>query len=131
MKSQVRLRREAGHGGIVPRGWRMAWYEPRRRVGIYYPAPLHWLMRAVRECVYRARVAFRAPGIERAQVFEMQRTQRERERLAEEYARGYLAGWRECFHECLQAVEQEFACNDDVWDLGDLLSDRPKLPRRN
>ena len=130
-KSIVRLRREAGHGGVVPRGWRMAWYEPRRRVGVYYPAPLHWLMRAGREIVYRVGVALRAPAIERAQVFEMQRAHRDRERLTDEYSRGYLAGWRECFHECLKAVEEELTRNDDVWEIGDLLADQPKLPRRN
>ena len=30
---------------MIPRGWQMAWYEPRRRIGVYYPAPLHWLLR--------------------------------------------------------------------------------------
>jgi hypothetical protein len=84
------MRREVGHGGIEPRGWQMAWYEPRRRLGVYYPAPLNWLARAAREIGYRVQIALDAPGIERAQVFEMQRTHRERERLAEEYARGYM-----------------------------------------
>ena len=41
--------REVGHGGMIPRGWQMAWYEPRRRVGVYYPSPLHWMLRAMRE----------------------------------------------------------------------------------
>ncbi|MGA3294394.1 MAG: hypothetical protein ABSE45_10485 [Candidatus Acidiferrales bacterium] len=125
------LRREVGHGGIVPRRWRMAWYEPRRRVGVYYPAPLHWVVWALREFAYRLRVALRAPRLERAEVFEMQRAYRERQRLADEYARGYLAGWRECFRECLQAVEEEITRTDDVWEMGALLSGPPDTPRDN
>ena len=27
-----KLRKEVAHGGRVPRGWHLAWYEPRRRV---------------------------------------------------------------------------------------------------
>jgi hypothetical protein len=102
-----RIRKEIGHGGIVPHGWELAWYEPRRRQGIYYPRPLNRLLRAWREIRYRLRVALNAPGIECAQVFEMQRTHRERQRLAEEYAQGYSCGWRECFQACLEVVEEE------------------------
>jgi hypothetical protein len=116
MKLFTRLRREVGSGGIVPRGWQMAWYEPRRRIGVYYPAPLNWVLRALREFGYRLRIALRAPGMEHAQVFEMQRTHRERERLAEEYARGYMSGWHECFRACLDAVEDELARVDDAFD---------------
>ncbi|MGA8012377.1 MAG: hypothetical protein WB949_08125 [Candidatus Acidiferrales bacterium] len=131
MSARMKLRREVGRGGFIPSGWQLAWYEPRRRIGVYYPAPLHWLMRAARELVYRLGVAVRAPGIERSQVFDMQRTHRERQRLADEYARGYLIGWRECFHACLEVVEEELTRSDDVWEIGDLLTDTPKLPRDN
>jgi hypothetical protein len=106
----------------------MAWYEPRRRVGVYYPAPLHWLLRATREIVHRVRMAVRAPGIERAEVFQMQRTHQERQRLAEEYARGYMAGWGECFQTCLSAVEEEIGRVDDSWDVGSFLPVAPKPP---
>jgi hypothetical protein len=88
MMNRLKVHKEVSHGGVIPRGWQMAWYEPRRRVGVYYPAPLHWLLRGIREVVHRARAAVRAPGIERADVFQIQRAHRERERLAEEYARG-------------------------------------------
>jgi hypothetical protein len=131
MNRSMMLRREAGHGGKIPTGWHLAWYEPRRRVGVYYPAPLHWMLRAVREIVYRVRIALRAPRIERAQVFEMQRTHRDIQRMADEYARGYLVGWRECFAACVEAVEEELTRSDDVWDLAELLVDRPKLPPAN
>ncbi len=109
----------------------MAWYEPRRRVGVYYPAPLHWLLRAVREFVYRIRAAVGSPEIECLQIFEMQRAQRDRERLADEYARGYLAGWRECFQACLAAVEGELAQSSDVWEIGALLADSTGPPKEN
>lgn len=117
----LKLRREVSHGGIIPRGWQMAWYEPRRRVGVYYPAPLHWIVRVLREFAYRLRAALQTPGIERAEIFQMQRTYRERQRLAEEYARGYMAGWRECFDVCLDAVEQEMAGGNEAWDVASLL----------
>ena len=133
MKRRVqwnRWRREAGHGGVVPRGWQMAWYEPRRRVGVYYPAPLHWILRAWREWRYRAELAVCAPSIECAQFFEMQRTHRERQQMAEEYARGYLAGWRECFHACLEAVQEELAGDDGLWDVGEPPADPRKPPGR-
>ena len=128
MKKSLRMRREVSHGGVIPRGWQMAWYEPRRRVGVYYPAPLHWLLRAIREIVHRVRMAVRAPEIERAEVFQMQRTHQERQRLAEEYARGYMAGWGECFQTCLSAVEEEISRADDTWDIGSFLPAAPKPP---
>ena len=115
MKSWWGLRRELGPGGRVPRGFRMAWYEPRRRVGIYVPAPLHWALRVLREFAYRLRLALRAPAIERKQFFDMQRIHSERQRLADEYARGYLSGWRECFRACLEAVEEEIARADETF----------------
>lgn len=131
MSVLMKLRREVSHGGIVPRGWQMAWYEPRRRIGVYYPSPLHWLLRAVREIIYRAAMAVRAPAIECAQIFEMQRTHRDRQRTADDYARGYLIGWRECFHECLAVVEDELTRSNDVWEIGALLTDTAKPGNEN
>src|SRR5580658_989156 len=60
MMNDLKVRKEVSHGGVIPRGWQMAWYEPRRRVGVYYPVPLHWLLRGIREVVHRVRVAVRA-----------------------------------------------------------------------
>ena len=128
MKKRLKVRKEVSHGGVIPRGWRMAWYEPRRRIGVYYPSPLHWLLRVIREIVHRVRAAVRAPRIEQAEVFQMQRAHRERVRLAEEYARGYMAGWRECFQTCLSAVEEEISRVDDTWDVGSFLPAPPKPP---
>jgi len=131
MNSRLKLRREAGCKAIIPRGWQMAWYEPRRRVGVYFPVPLHWVLRAMREFAYRVRLALRAPLMEHAEILAMQRDHSERQRFADEYARGYLAGWRECFHTCLEAVEEEIARDDEIWNVGDLLAGAPKPSRDN
>jgi hypothetical protein len=131
MNSMLKIRREVSHGGTIPRGWQFAWYEPRRRVAVYYPAPLHWLMRAAREIAYRVRVAWDAPTIERSQIFQMQRMHRERQRLAEEYSRGYLIGWYECFRACLEIVEDELTHPSDLLDIGAFLVDATKLPEGN
>jgi len=114
MMNRMKFRREVSHGGVIRRGWLMAWYEPRRRMGVYYPAPLHRLLRGIREVVHRVRAAVRTPDSERAEVSQTQRAHRERELLAEEYARGHMAGWRECFQTCLTAVEEEIARVDDA-----------------
>jgi len=122
MKLLAKLRREAGHGDQVPRGWYMAWYDRRRRIGVYYPSLLHRLLRLLRDVFYRVRMAVRGPQSERTQVLEAQRAHHDRARLADEYARGYLAGWRECFHACLSAVEEEFTDSRQIWTMGDLLT---------
>jgi len=126
-----KLRRELPHGARIPRGWRMAWYLPRRRVGVYYPRPLHRLLRVAREVCYHLRMALRAPNIEGLQALDMQRAHHDRQRLADEYARGYLAGWQECFRACLTAVEEELAGSGDLWDLGALLTDTPPAQKDN
>ena len=78
MKLLRGIRREVTHGGVVPRGWQMAWYEPRRRTGVYYPRPLNWLLGALREFIYRVQLAVHAPRLECAQTFDMERFHRER-----------------------------------------------------
>jgi hypothetical protein len=123
--------KEVSHGGVIPPGWKLAWYEPRRRIGVYYPAPLHRIFRAARELAYRFRMALRAPSIEHMDVFDMQSTHRERERMAEEYSRGYLQGWHECFHSCLETVEEELTRGSSLWDIGDLLCETPKPTQKN
>jgi len=128
MRAKNRIfRKEIGHGGAIPRGWRLAWYEPRRRVGVYCPALLHWLLRILRECIYRLRLALGAPPIERAEAFAMQREHLRRQEMADEYARGYMQGWRECFDTCLGVVEEEIA-STATWDAGALLVSPPGKP---
>ena len=81
---------------------------------MYFPTPLHWLMRGCRELGHRFGVAVHAPRIERAEALELQRLDRERRRLVDEYARGYLSGWRECFQSCLATLEEELSQTDDL-----------------
>ena len=108
----------------------MAWYEPRRRVGRFLPAPLHAFARGWRELRYRVRLAWSAPPQECADVFAMQREHRERQRLAEEYARGYLNGWRDSYRECLAVVESELSRHaDDVWAVGAIVTEADLDPR--
>lgn len=124
------LRRDIPHGGSAPAGWRMAWYEPKRRIAVYGPIPLHWVLRFGRELFSRLRESIGAPAIERAEIAEMQIKNEQQKRLAEEYSRGYLNGWRECFHACLTTIEDEFDHAHEVWEIGELLrgssSDREK-----
>ncbi len=121
MKADGVIRKDIAAGGSAPAGWRMAWYEPKRRVGVYAPMPLHWIMRMAREIAHRLRTALAAPPIERSEFFEMQRKHQERQRLAEEYSRGYLRGWKECFDTCLDVVEDEFGRASELWIAGELM----------
>ena len=124
------IRREVAHGTKGPRTWRIAWYEPRRGVDVYSPAPLHRVLRFVRELCHRLRAALAAPKTEVAEMLEMQRTLEERQHLADEFSRGYLAGWRECFQACLAAVD-ELSPSDDEWALGELLADSVAAKQQN
>lgn len=111
-QSPLRLRRELTQGAERPRGWRTAWYEPARRVAVCYPAPLHWLARWLREAAWRAWLMWHAPGREAQEVADGQRRFRERQRLADEYAKGYLAGWHECFETCMEAIDDRIQAID-------------------
>lgn len=115
------LRREVLRGQKAPRGYQLAWYEPRRRVNVYFPPPLHWLLRLYREVRHKVLMALGAPLIERTEELEMQRACRERELLANEFARGYISGWRESFQTCLNAIEEELSYPCDVWEAGEWL----------
>lgn len=108
MKRRGILGQELTFGAPIPRGWRLAWYEPRRRVGVYFPVGLNWLIRTGRELVWRANLAWSAPTRERHESEDLQRVFRERQRLAEEYAGGYLAGWQECMDACVEAMGVDF-----------------------
>jgi len=126
MKRVWLVGREAGHGARVPRRYRLAWYEPRRRVGVYFPAVLAGVARVARELGYRARLAREAPPRECAETFAMRRAHNQRQQLAEEYARGYMSGWRECLEACAEALAGRASEADargvagvsDAWDIG-------------
>jgi hypothetical protein len=62
MKTLMKLRKEVSHGGEIPPGWQMARHEPRRRVGVYYSAPLHWLAGVLHEVINRVHRERLAPA---------------------------------------------------------------------
>jgi hypothetical protein len=99
------LKREIVPGTMIPAGWRMAWFDPMRHVGVFFPVPLHWLARAARELRWRVALALSSPGMDARRVLEAQRSYRQRMKFADEYARGYLEGWRECFEACAESFE--------------------------
>ena len=107
MKRRLFIGREVTWGGRIPRGWRLAWYEPRRRVAVYFPSPLHLAARALRDVSWRLQSAWNAMPQERHEANETQRAFRERQLLAEEFARGYLEGWQECFDAWTAAMKGE------------------------
>jgi hypothetical protein len=101
------LMRELAPGVAAPVGWRMGWFDPMRHVAIYFPAPLHWLARAAREVKWRVQLAVKSPGMDTERILAAQKQYGERMKLADEYARGYLEGWRECFESCAEIFEDE------------------------
>ncbi len=81
-----------------------------------------WCGRLALELTHRFRLALFAPTLRRSLSIERERAQAERERMAEEYARGYLDGWHECYAACLEAVEESASERRDIWAAGELLA---------
>lgn len=131
IRNWMRLRREISNGGTPPRGWRMAWYEPQRRVAVCYPAPAHVLVRLGREMCHRIRLAYQARSVDDSAASALANLNRERLQLAEEYAKGYMAGWNECFQACTEAVREEFARSEQSWRAGGLFANDSTGTRRN
>ena len=104
MMRRCLIGREITWGARIPDGWNMAWYEPRRRVAVYFPFPFHWFARIARELHWRLNLAWNAAPQERHESCEIQRAFHERQVLAEEYASGYLDGWEECFDAWTRAM---------------------------
>jgi hypothetical protein len=82
-----------------------------------------WLIRAAQEIAYRWRQAVNGPSRERAAELERERKHEQRLRLADEYAKGYLEGWHECYVACVDAVEEETSRNSELWAAGELLAE--------
>jgi hypothetical protein len=111
--------------------WRLVRQRSWRSKRAYIFAPTQWIVRTLRDWRYRIRVALTLPKLEDVQSEQLRRAQEDRERLAHEYSQGYMAGWRECFDACLQAVEHEFASVDDVWRMGGALTGSRTIQRDN
>jgi hypothetical protein len=90
-----------------------------------------WPSRVAGEVTRRLRMALSAPSLECAQEIERQRALAQRQRLAEEYSQGYLAGWQECYSACLNAVEEELSQKCEIWAAGALLSGPDTAPKTN
>lgn len=103
-------KREVAEETPVPSGWRCAWREPKRGVMVCLRAPFHLIVRGRRALMWRVRVARHAASQEEQERWEMGIRVRERQRLAEEYARGYMSGWRECYEACQEAMAAEPEC---------------------
>lgn len=92
--------------------WRLAWTEPRRKVSVFYPAPLHWLARAIHEAAWRTKNLWRMPTRESHEAWMIAQRKRETNKLAQEYARGYMTGWQECADAIERAMEEEKASRE-------------------
>jgi hypothetical protein len=103
-------KREIAEGMGVPRGWHCAWREPKRGVMVCMRAPFHRIAGVWRAFAWRMHVANLAASQEEQERWEMGIRGRERQRLAEEYASGYMSGWRECYEACKAAFAAEPEC---------------------
>jgi hypothetical protein len=97
--------------------WRVEWRAWARRVASAARATVELIRRGWREFTRRAGLALNAPSLERQQMADADRTYLVRKRLTEEYSRGYLCGWQECFETCMQAIEDEIgALEEGLWE---------------
>jgi hypothetical protein len=92
---------------------------------------LQRLARVFRDLTSRLLAALKPYAPNSSKLEEIRLNQLDGERLAHEYSQGYMAGWRECFETCLQAVEDEIASADDVWRMGAALTDSGSIKRDN
>lgn len=114
-----------------PESCRAVSWASRRGLANRLTAPWGWIRRAFRELHYRFHAALTMPSLQEALAEHARQRELDRERLAHEYSRGYMAGWRECFDTCLQAVEDEIATGDDVWRMGAFLTGSNSIQRDN
>jgi hypothetical protein len=73
--------------------------------------------RDYRELRHRVGLLFFGPTLEEIAAEEAENRQIKKAVLANEYAKGYMAGWHECFRACLEAVEEEISRVGDGFDL--------------
>lgn len=100
----------------VPK-WRDPWLAWVRRAASAVRATIESICRGWRELTRRADLALNAPSLEHQQIADADFARLVRNRPTEEYARGYLCGWQECFEMCMQAIEDEIgALEEGLWE---------------
>jgi hypothetical protein len=67
---------------------------------------LGWLAAVGRTVISGGLSIFRKKRRAKTVVDEVEREHLRRLEFAEEFARGYLAGWKECFRACQEAIEE-------------------------
>ncbi|HTS10607.1 MAG TPA: hypothetical protein VMH00_00685 [Candidatus Limnocylindrales bacterium] len=107
----------AAGNDATPR-WTLPGREPKQHAERHGQPVRWWIVRLVRNLSYRVRLAATAPTLEQVETRELELRNQRSLQLAEEYSRGYMAGWQECFETCLETVEDEIAQADDLWNLG-------------
>ncbi len=101
----------------VPK-WRDPWRAWARRAASAVRATIELICRGWRELTRRADLALNAPSLEYQQIADADFAHLVPKRLTEEYARGYLCGWQECFETCMQAIEDEIgALEEGLWEV--------------
>lgn len=73
------------------------------------------------EILYRCRLVISAPTRQQALKNEREAAHSQQHELAEEYSKGYLEGWHDCYAACLAAIEEEASRKNEIWTAGDML----------
>lgn len=97
--------------------WRVEWRARARRAVSAVRTTIELICRGWRELTRRTGLALNAPSLEWQRAADERRAYLVRKRLTEEYSRGYLCGWQECFETCMQAIEDEIgALEESLWE---------------
>jgi hypothetical protein len=81
-----------------------------------------WTARLVREIVNRCRLVLFSPTFGKYLEIQSKWKDQQQQRMAEEYAKGYLDGWHECYAACLDAVEHPVGEDAEIWTVADLFT---------
>jgi len=113
----MKLRLEVGiqNDMAIPSGFRTAWIDSSRNVRVLYRWPVHLLMRCLLEGCWRLEKFVQGPSRLQCGWERNHQLQFDLERLAQEYAQGYLEGWQECFDQVRTVIggQQGQAADED------------------
>lgn len=90
-----------------------------------------WTAWLVREIVNRCRLALFSPTFEKYLELQSKWKDQHQQRMAEEYAKGYLDGWHECYAACLDAVEHPVGEDAEIWAVADLFEQSGQSAKAN